>query len=82
MAPADDLGPVAVFATRLGFVWLVLLIAGFYGGLLGWRAGGFLMLAAVCGMIGGHLLTGASVYRRVMRRPWPNVPPLDDDDDW
>jgi hypothetical protein len=34
-------------------------------------------------MIGGHLLMGVSEYRRVMRRPWPNVSPLeDDDDDW
>jgi len=82
MARADGLSPVVVFVARLGSVWLLLLVAGLYGGLLGWRTGGFLMLA-VCGMIGGHLLMGVSEYRRVMRRPWPNVSPLeDDDDDW
>jgi hypothetical protein len=40
------------------------------------------MLAAVCGTIAGHLLIGVSEYRRIMRRPWPKVPPLDDEDDW
>ena len=28
------------------------------------------------------LLVGLTEYRRTMRRPWPKVPPLDDDDDW
>jgi hypothetical protein len=28
------------------------------------------------------LAIGAWSYRRVMSRPWPKVPPIEDDDDW
>jgi membrane associated rhomboid family serine protease len=82
MAQPDRPNRIALGAARLGPVWLILLIGGFYGGALGWRGGAVLMLAAVCGMISGHLLMGVTEYRRTMRRPWPKVPPLDDDDDW
>ena len=58
-----------------------MLIVGFYGGVLGWRVGAFVMLTAVCGNIAGHLLTGVTEYRRIMRRPWPKVAPLEDEDD-
>jgi len=78
----DHPSAIAVAATRLGLIWVLLLIVGFYGGALGWRAGAFLMLTAVCGNIAGHLLIGITEYRRIMRRPWPKVPPLDDHDEW
>jgi hypothetical protein len=71
-----------VIAARLSPIWLLLLIVGFYGGLLGWRAAAFLMLAGVCGRIAGHLLMGITEYRRIMRRSWPEVRPLEDDDSW
>ncbi len=71
-----------MIAARLSLVWLLLLIVGGYGAVLGWRAGAFLMLAAVCAMITGHLVIGFSEYRRIMRRPWPSVRPLDDEDEW
>jgi hypothetical protein len=32
--------------------------------------------------LSGHLVVGLVEYRRTMRRPWPQVPPLADDDDW
>jgi hypothetical protein len=67
---------------RIAPVWLVLLVVGGYSAVFGWRPGGFLMLAGVCGMIGGHLVVGVVEYRRTMRRPWPAVSPLDDEDDW
>ena len=65
---------------RISPVWTVLLVAGCYGGLLGWRGGAFLMLSAVIGSICGHLVIGVAAYRSVMARPWPNVAPLDDDE--
>jgi hypothetical protein len=71
-----------VVAARLGLIWLLLMIVGFYGGALGWRGGAFLMLAGVCGNVGGHLLMGITKYRRIMRRPWPKVRPLADDEEW
>ena len=78
----DRPGRIAVVVTRLSLVWLFLLVVGAYGGALGWRGGAFVMLAAVCGRVSGHLLVGVTEYRRIMRRQWPKVPPLDDDDDW
>jgi hypothetical protein len=78
----DHPSAIAVVATRPSLIWVLLLIVGFYGGALGWRGGVFLMLAGVCGNISGHLLVGVTEYRRIMRRPWPKVPPLEDDDDW
>lgn len=65
---------------RLGLLWMLLMLVGFYGALLGWRGGAFIALAGVCGSIGGHLVVGVSAYRSVMRRPWPDVAPLVDDD--
>jgi hypothetical protein len=82
VADLDRPSAIAVVATRLGLVWLVLLVGGGYAAVLGWRRGAFLMLAAVCGTIAGHLVIGVSEYRRIMRRPWPKVPLLDDEDDW
>jgi hypothetical protein len=82
VADPDRPSAIAVIAARSGLVWLVLLVGGGYAAVLGWRGGAFLMLAAVCGTISGHLLIGVSEYRRIMRRPWPDVAPLDDEDDW
>jgi hypothetical protein len=39
------------------------------------------MLAGVIGYVGMHLVRGVVHYRRTMRRPWPRVPPIEDDDD-
>jgi hypothetical protein len=73
---------IAVVAARLDLVWLLSLIIGAYGAALGWRGGAFLMLTAVCGRVFGHLLMGFTEYRRIVRRPWPKVPSLDDEDEW
>ncbi|MGH3071775.1 MAG: hypothetical protein ACRDNB_05835 [Gaiellaceae bacterium] len=59
----------------------LLLFAGAGAAALEWRPGAALMIAGVAGLIAVHLLIGAAGYRRVMRRPWPKVPPLQDDDD-
>ncbi len=49
-----------------------------------WRPGLWFLLAAAAVLLVGHLALGVVGYRRVMRRPWPKVEPLDrdDDDDW
>ena len=60
----------------------LLLLAGAVGAiLLDWRTGALIAAAAVIGSIAMHVLQGIASYRRVMRRPWPQVPPLEDDDD-
>jgi hypothetical protein len=45
------------------------------------RLGVFLMLAALIGFFLTHLIVGIVGYRQTMRRPWPKVPPVDDEDD-
>jgi hypothetical protein len=41
----------------------------------------FLMLTGFVGRLGTHVAIGIVRYRRTMRRPWPRVPPVEDDDD-
>jgi hypothetical protein len=60
--------------------FLPLLLVGGGGAALGWRGGGYILLAAVFGRIGAHLLVSSVQYRRVMRRRWPPVAPLQDDE--
>jgi hypothetical protein len=76
---AHEPSRLSAVVARISLVWTILLVGGAYAGVLGWRPGAFLMLAAVCFRIAGHLAVGISEYRRIMRRPWPKVPPLDDD---
>ena len=72
----------AVVAAWLSPLWQLVLIVGGYCAAFGWRPGAYLLLTALLGLIGGHLVMGITEYRRIMRRPWPQVAPLDDDDDW
>lgn len=58
------------------------ILAGFLTAIAGWRIGAFVMLGAVCLDFTWHLAAGIAGYRSVMRRPWPKVAPLDDDDEW
>jgi hypothetical protein len=71
----------AIAAAYLSYVWTALLCVGGFGAALGWRPGVVFMLAGVSGFVAGHLIMGLTEYRRIMRRPWPKVSPLDDDDD-
>ena len=59
----------------------VLLFAGAGAAALAWRPAAAVMVAGLAGVIGVHLLVGVAGYRTVMQRPWPKVPPLQDDDD-
>jgi hypothetical protein len=49
--------------------------------LFGRHVGIFVILAGFVGYIGMHLLLGIASYRETMSRPWPKVPPIEDDDD-
>jgi hypothetical protein len=76
-----ELPALDLFLWRLKNVWLGLLVVGAYIAVAGpSRTGGFLMLGAVVGQITTDLIVGVRGYRRVMRRPWPAVKPLSDDD--
>ena len=44
------------------------------------RVGAWLLLAAVVGLVAMHLALSLVAYRRIMRRPWPQVEPQRDDD--
>ena len=66
-------------AIYLGFSLLI--YAGLPVFLFARRLGVFLMLAGVLGMFATRLVVGIVSYRQTMRRPWPKVPPIEDDDD-
>ena len=66
-------------AVLLGFE--LLLFAGVASVFFAPRLAVFLMLAGFIGFVGTHLVSGVIHYRRTMRRPWPTVPPIEDEDD-
>jgi hypothetical protein len=70
-------------AVRVGDVlFTAALGTGAFAAVLGWTPGVVLLLAGFAGHLAGHVALGVAGYRRVMRRPWPPVRPLADDDDW
>jgi uncharacterized protein (DUF58 family) len=81
MDPSDGPSRLVIAIARLDLLWLALLVGGAYSAALGWRPGAILMLTALLGLLVGHLVTGFSEYRRLMNRPWPQVSPLEEDDD-
>jgi hypothetical protein len=60
----------------------LLLFGGLFVVLFALRLATFLMLAGAVGMFGTRLVVGVIEYRRTMRRPWPRVPPIEEDDEW
>jgi membrane protein DedA with SNARE-associated domain len=61
---------------------MLLLLIGAVAAITGASWGIVLLLVGLAGVVGTHVLVGIRAYRRVMRRPWPKVKPLEDDDDW
>ena len=45
-------------------------------------AGGVLLIAGLLIQVGTDFAIGLRRYRETMRRPWPQVAPIVDDDDW
>ena len=65
--------------SRSGLVFQAVLLVGILLAIRDERAGAWLLLAAVTGLVAAHLAISLVAYRRVMRRPWPLVAPLADD---
>jgi hypothetical protein len=59
-------------------------VAGFaaIAALASWDPSAWILVTALGALIAVHVGVGAIAYRRTMRRPWPAVSPLPDDDDW
>jgi hypothetical protein len=60
---------------------VALFVGAFAGFVFGWRAGALIAVLALAASLVLHVVNGLVEYRRVMRRPWPSVPALEDDDD-
>jgi hypothetical protein len=61
---------------------MLLLIGGSYAALLGFRTGAFVAIAGLVTHLVAHMTLGILSYRQVMSRPWPQVAPQEDDDEW
>jgi hypothetical protein len=61
---------------------LALAVVGGLAAVADRRPGAFLIVGGAGGALAAQLVIGVSAYRRAMRRPWPQVPPLDDEDEW
>ena len=76
-----ELGPGTRAAVQFGiFIPEVLLFGGLWAAFLGWRPGAFVAIGGAFLTFAWQLALGIWSYRRVMSRPWPKVPPLEDDD--
>ena len=80
---SPDPPPAVILAARgVGGILSVLIIGGAYVSLV-WTPGIYLTLGALTVYFALQVSVGIVGYRHVMSRPWPQVPPLeDDDDDW
>jgi hypothetical protein len=63
------------------FLLFVLLYGSVFAGLaLGSRRAAYVALGAFVATVALHLVVAVVAYRRIMRREWPKVEPLEDDD--
>lgn len=60
----------------------ILIIVGAFASVFVGLGGAIVMLAGFAGSLTIHLIVGIVQYRRVMAKPWPEVPRLNDEDDW
>jgi hypothetical protein len=59
-----------------------LLMVGIVGAVFGWWPSALLLVTAVVAFVGFNLVSAVWIYRRTMARPWPEVPPAEDDEWW
>jgi ABC-type thiamin/hydroxymethylpyrimidine transport system permease subunit len=60
----------------------LVVVAGTVGVLTGARSGAWVIVGGLCLGSASSIAIALVAYRRTMRRPWPQVAPLADDDDW
>jgi hypothetical protein len=78
---SDPHRAVMLAARGVGSLLAALIAAGVFLAPF-WTPGIFLTLGAVVALFALQLGAGIVGYRHVMSRPWPQVPALEDDDDW
>jgi hypothetical protein len=61
--------------------WFFLYASAFVGFAFQSRLAVLTAVAAFAAVLTFHLVAGIIEYRKTMRRPWPDVQPLPDDDD-
>jgi hypothetical protein len=67
----------------VAFTFTLLLLLGLPVLLVSSRLGLLLIVVGMAGYFLTQLTVSIVGYRQTMRRPWPKVPPVeDDDDDW
>jgi hypothetical protein len=72
----------AVAAAGPRLAGMVAMLSGVYAAALGVAAGPWIAVLGFVGLMVLDLALGIGGYRAGMRRPWPDVAPLEDDDDW
>ena len=82
--PRDILGGFWVRLAVSAYYLLFLLLYGsmFAGFAFESRVAAFVVLGALVATLIVHIAVALLNYPHVMRREWPKVEPLDDDDDW
>ena len=58
------------------------LAIGLFVAAMGHPIGAYLLISGLLLQLSLDVLVGVASYRDVMNRPWPDVTPLDEDDDW
>jgi len=46
----------------------------------GWRPAAWILAGVVAAFVASHVVISTVAFRRTMRRPWPRVEPVPDDD--
>jgi hypothetical protein len=67
--------------SQLGALVSGALVLGALTALGGWRPAAWVLVAALAALLAGHVWISVVSYRRTMRREWPRVAALPDDDD-
>jgi hypothetical protein len=75
--------PLGTAVVGIGYALaLALLFGGLFAAMSGARVGAYVLLAGLAVQLGCDLGLGVLSYRSTIRRPWPKVAPIVDDDDW
>jgi hypothetical protein len=57
-------------------------VAGVSSAATGSTVGPWIVIIGLCSLLAADVVVGIVGYREVMGRPWPDVAPLEDDNDW